>query len=132
MRQVYIKIPGQVAPVGINPDKVYANNVIFPHEFNVHKVGLWVIGNEYGALAAIWASNAQDLLDEAADLGLLDNGAIEEREADDESARLGNDSAPYNLDFVWVREVADLKKLDLELLLKFAEARGATADTIDL
>ena len=54
------------------PDEsILCNNIILPWEFNPHKVHLYAIGHEFGAVGAVWASHEQDALDELVDSGLV-------------------------------------------------------------
>lgn len=114
----------------LEQERILANNVIFPHDFNPHNVKLWVIGNEYGSLCAVWADCEQDALDIAVDAGLLDGLAIDEKDATEETARLGNAGEPFDLDYAWI-QVAPIDKQDIKIQLKFAEARGAQEDNLD-
>jgi hypothetical protein len=122
--------------------RVLANDVTFDGEFNPHKIGLFVISNEYGAVCAVWASNEQDALDEAVDNGLMDSFAVEgpisfdEKEQADEDedgitvTRLGNAGEPFYLDNCAVSRVSQ-DDMPVGLMLAFAEARGEGADTLD-
>ena len=117
--------------VELADDHVLCNNVIFPWEFNPHKVRLFVIGNEFGAMGAVWADCESDAFDELVDADLGGGILIDEADADDESARLGNAGEPANLDYAWIQCVRLDEKLDCRLMVKFAEARGQAADTLD-
>jgi hypothetical protein len=50
--------------------RVLCNDVILPGEFNPHDVRLWVIGQEFGAVAAVWAAGEEAALDVMVDKGL--------------------------------------------------------------
>ena len=109
---------------------ILANDVIFPHEYNPNDVRLWVIGHEYGPVAAVWADCEQAALDLLIDSGLGDCFLVDdESDIDEDTARLGNAGAPCNLNYTWIDPV-DLSKLPLPVLLAFAEARGAGNDTL--
>jgi len=136
-----IEIPvGKDNYVELEAERILCNDVVLPGESNPHKRRLWVVWNEYGALGAVWANNEEEALDELvdADLGkglLVDADYLaglseEEREA---LAYLGNAGEAADLTNVGLEDVKlDPKhKKDLSLLLKFAEARGAGADTLD-
>lgn len=118
-------------PVELEPKRVLCNDVMLPGDFNPHSVRLWVIGNEYGAIGAVWAGNEQDALDQLVDSGLGNGLLIDEKDADEDSARLGNASEPANLDNAWMAEVEFIPARDWPLLCAFAEARGAANDTLD-
>lgn len=123
------------------PERILCNNVIFAGEFNSHNVRLWVIGNEYGAMGAVWADCLGDAIDELIDADLAGGILIDEETqktmtADEakECGRGGNAGELYETDHLWAAEVNfDVKKRDGDLttLLKFAEARGACASNLD-
>ena len=122
--------------VDLDLTRILCNNVILPWEFNPHKVRLFVIGNEFGAVGAVWADCEQDALDELVDSGLGDCFLVDEKavaemseEEREELAHLGNAGEWANLDYAWIRE-CDLKG-EIELLCDFAEARGACQTTLD-
>lgn len=123
--------------IEIESERVLCNNVIFPGEFNPHNVRLWVIGNEFGALCAVWASHEQDAMDEAVDANLLDSLQIDSADYEamtqderDDCAHLGNASEPFDLTNAWMQIVRFDRSLDFDLFLEFAEARGACSDTL--
>jgi alpha-L-arabinofuranosidase len=125
-------------PVELEGERILCNNIILPGEFNPHRIRLWVIGNEYGPLCAVWADCEQDAFDEATDAGMLDSFIVspEDYEAmnDDEKencAHLGNAGELANLDYAWVAEVEFKPERDLSLLLAFARADGARSNTLD-
>lgn len=123
--------------IELTPERILANNVIFPREYNPHNVRLWVIGNEYGPLCAVWSDCEQDALDEACDKGLLDSFLVSKKDFTamneverEELAHLGNAGESADLTYAWIEPV-DLSQQPLPLLLAFAEARGANADSLD-
>jgi hypothetical protein len=120
---------GNVPIVELEDDCIALNNIVFAWETNPHGVRLWVIGNEYGALGAVWADCEQDALDELVDQNLGAGLAIEEKDADDETALLGNAGEPHDLTYAWIAEVdlTDTQKC-FGLYMKLAEARGAGYD----
>ena len=128
----------RIAPTGsceLDADRILCNDIKLPGEHSFHNTRLWVIGNEYGALGAVWASNEQDALDELvdADLGnglLVDEDHVESLtdEERDELSHLGNAGEWADLTYCWMAEVSFDKQRDFNLLLKFAEARGACVD----
>jgi len=84
---------------------VLCNDITLPGDFNPHNTRLWVIGNEYGVLGAVWAGNEQDALDELVNANLGQALLIDENDADEDSACLGNAGEPACLDNVWLAEV---------------------------
>lgn len=116
--------------IELDGERVLANNPIFPGEFNPHNVRLWVIGNEFGALGAVWADCEQDAFDTLVDEGLGDGLLVDEKDADEECARLGNAGEPANLDNVWICQVRLLWGDDAKVIAGFAEARGIGADSL--
>lgn len=117
--------------IELEPERVLCNDVTLPWDFNPHNTRLWVIGHEFGAVCAVWANCEQDALDEMVDSDLGQSFLIEESDADDESARLGNAGEPANLDNAWVQIVSFDPARDCRLLCQFAEARGNGAKTLD-
>ena len=113
----------------LSPERIACNDITLPGEYNPHNVRLWVVGNEYGALGAVWAGSEQDALDELVDQGLGDGLLIDEADADEETARLGNAGEPACLDYAWLR-VVDLSPARWRLLVALAECRGLSADTL--
>jgi hypothetical protein len=122
---------GPAREVEIEAARVLCNDITLPGEFNPHNTRLWVIGNEYGVLGAVWADCEQEALDELVDADLGAGLLIDEKDADEDSARLGNAGEPACLDNAWLAEVEFQPTRDLAVLLRFAEARGAGEDTLD-
>lgn len=130
-------MPGGTTELGL--ERILCNDIHLPIPkggFNPHNVRLWVIGNEFGALGAVWASCEQDALDELVDSGLGDGLLVDEdhvksldQAEQDELAHLGNAGEPADLTYCWMAE-ADIAN-DIPLLLMFAQARGAGAKTLD-
>lgn len=117
--------------IELSDERILCNDIRLPHDrTNYHNVRLWVIGNEYGALCAVWASCEQDAFDAACDAGLLGGLAIEEADADEEAARLGNAGEPHDLTNAWIQPVRLNGPEDWELVVRFAEARGEGAETL--
>ena len=124
---VTFKVDGR--EVEVDAKRVLTNDVTFQWESNPHNVRLWLIGNEYGVMGAVWADCEQDALDELVDADLGAGILIDESDADEECARLGNAGEPACLDNCRL-EAVDLDKQTQRLLCAFAEARGAEADTL--
>lgn len=120
--------------VELDTDHVICNDVVLPDEFNPHGVRLWVIGNEFGAIGAVWANCLQDALDELVDSGLGGGLLCDEPtspEEEEDITRLGNFGEPADLTYVWAQEVQFDPARDWKLLCSFAEARGEGADNLD-
>ena len=121
----------------LKPEKILTNDVCFPWEGHRSRPKLWLIGNEFGAIAAFWAGCESDALDELCDQGLSAGlSATDEPEDEEERdeweeriTRLGNAGEPHNLDYLWMATV-NLEEATPELLCKLAEARGANVDNL--
>jgi hypothetical protein len=120
---------GNPCIVEMEAERILCNDVTLPTETK-SSVRLWVAGNEYGALGAVWADCEQDALDELVDAGLGDGLLIDEKDVNEETTRLGNASKPCNLDNAWLAPVQWDYTRDIILLLKLAEAKGSNADTL--
>jgi len=128
------KLPGKERVYEVEPDRIALNNVIFPGEYNPHKVRLWVLGNQFGVMGAVWADNMSDAFDELVDqdLGagiLVDEDDYDEDERED-LARLGNAGEPADMQYAWA-DTVKLAEADLKLIVALAEGRGAGADFLD-
>ena len=108
----------------IDDKDVLINNAVLPQEFNPHNVRLWIIGHEFGAICAIWASCEQDAFDEMLDAG-YEQFLVENPEEDQEYSYLGNAGEPCNLDYAWIETVEFDLVRDYRTLIALAEARGA-------
>lgn len=113
----------------LNEGDILMNNAVFPWEHNPHNVRLWVIGNEFGPIVAVWASHEGDAFDEMLDHG-YEQFLVEDPDDDVEYAYLGNAGEPCNLDYAWIEEVVFEPVRDLRLIISIAEARGAGNDTL--
>ena len=110
----YKLIPAQIASVDGSP---FDNPpTIINDDERYYYDHLFVIGNEYGALCAVWADNEQDALDIAADAndgtamnGLrLDAETAHERETEHEGEGimyLGNAGEAFDSIYAWISEV---------------------------
>lgn len=101
--------------------QIAVNDVNFPSHiqkgYNPYAVGLIVIGNEYGARTAVWASSAQNTLDTAVDLNQLDCLLDENQTCDyDDLVPLGNADELFDLSHVWVGVVDFQLPRDFELM----------------
>ena len=125
--------------LSLNGADILTNDVFFPFSYNPHNVKLYIIGNEFGAIVALWASNEREALDEMVDnnyeqllISPVDFDAMREDEKEDCSF-LGNASEPCNLDYAWVDE-AIINPADsdgLKLMLSLALACERQEDTLD-
>lgn len=121
--------------VELSGDGIMADDAMLPgtidaySRHNPNNVRLWVIGNEYGPIVAVWAPE-QDALDVAVDAGRLDSLMIDESDAADDTAWLGNASEPFNLDNVWMHAVAFDPARDILLITAIVRAHAAGDDTI--
>ena len=119
----FVKLPG---------DKIALNNVILPRHidkenaFNPHNVQLYVIGHEFGAICAAWASNEQEALDEACDLDFLDCFLCSDQSPENydsgEFVALGNASELFNLSHVWTGIVEFDAARDIQLIVDIIRA----------
>jgi hypothetical protein len=119
----------------LDPDKVLTNDVVLPWESHPHGTRLYVIGHEFGALAALWAESEQDAMDILCDQGLSDPFLVEDHEMsiphdDGTLTALGNAGDLHNLNHAWCLPVAWDMARDVQALAKFAEARGASHDNL--
>lgn len=97
---------------------------------------LYVIGNEFGALGAVWATNEQDALDELVDRDLaggilVDQPTTEEAHEECEEMEytpLGNAGELCDLTNVWMQKVAFEPVRDIELIVALAKADGANVN----
>lgn len=126
-------LPGR--EVELSAERITCDDVTFPWEGHPHNMRLWVIGNEYGALGAVWASHEQDALDELVDQGLgdgllVDESSMSEAERED-LCRLGNACEAADLANAWIQTVRLDPVKDSMLCIAFAEARGSGASTLD-
>ena len=108
----------------IDDKDILLNNVVLPQEFNPHNVRLWIIGHEFGAICAIWASCEQDAFDEMLNAGYK-QFLVENPEEDQDYSCLGNAGEPCNLDYAWIEQVDFDFVRDYRALIALAEARGA-------
>jgi hypothetical protein len=103
--------------VNLAADRILCNDVVLPGDTNPHRVGLWLIEGVYGPIAAVWASNEQDALDEAVDSELMEGYRLSDEDAADRTkgsgddaeedfARLGNAGEPFDLNDVGMHKLA--------------------------
>lgn len=122
------QFPFSAAPVSVEleDERILCNDIQLPTDgLHPGPVKLWVIGNEYGAMGAVWASCEGDAIDELIDQDLARGILIEEEDADEETARGGNASEPYDTEHLWMAPVSFDPARDFKTIVRLAEARGA-------
>ena len=119
-------------------EKIVCNDVMLPasidtnDRFNPHNVRLWVIGHEFGAICAVFASCKQDAFDSAVDANMLDCFMDEDQDFDNEKlASLGNAGELFNLSLAWIGCVEFDAARDILLITALARAAGACSDTLE-
>ena len=127
--------PQAPSSVELEGDSILLNDVNLPehieHTFNPYNVKLWVIGNEYGALCAVWGSCEQEALDEAVDAGMLDCLMAEEQDYDNEALTpLGNASELFDLNSVWMGKVEFDAARDIKLIVALVRESVEGKDTL--
>lgn len=127
--------PQAPSSVELEGDSILLNDVNLPehieHTFNPYNVKLWVIGNEYGALCAVWGSSEQDALDAAVDAGLLDSLMDEEQDYNNEALTpLGNAGELFDLDYVWMGKVEFDAARDIKLIVALVRESVEGKDTL--
>jgi hypothetical protein len=121
-------------------EKILCNDVNLPkaidpdNGYNPHNVRLWVIGHEFGAICAVFASHEQDALDSAVDGGMLDCLMAEDQNPPEDEreglAPLGNASELFDLSHAWLAEVEFDATRDIHLIVKLVRASAEGADTL--
>lgn len=125
----------------LDADRILTNDVVNPGVYNPHGVALWLIEGVYGPVAAVWASNEQDALDEAVDENLMDAYILSDEDAADRTkgsgddteenfARLGNEGIPVDLDDVAMHKIP-WKDLPEETQHAFLVSRDENFDNLD-
>lgn len=130
---------GRTEPFTIDGKDILLNDPQLPWEYNPHRIKLWLIGDETGPLACVWASGASDALDALVDADRGDNILIDEEDMDDykndqgeyDVAYLGNAGEPGDLEHAWIEEVSFVPARDYRLLCAIAYGMGAGLDTLD-
>jgi hypothetical protein len=115
----------------------FVSNVIFPWEYNPNNVKPFLVHECDFHSAIVWAEEA-NVLDFLADEYWMNRYLIEEKDLKDyldedgneTCVRLGNASEPYDIENLTIEEL-DPNSLPVQLLCKFAEARGRGLDTLD-
>lgn len=98
---------------------------------------LFVVGNEYGAMGAVWCLHDGDAIDALVDADLAGGILLDEdyvaKMADDEREDVhyaGNGGEPVGLDYAWIQRVSLDGARDWRLIAAMAEARGANHDKL--
>lgn len=122
----------------LSDDKILLNNVLFPKSidpdaaYNPHSVKAWIIGNEFGWLCMVWASNEQEAFDEAVDANMLDSMLAENQDYDDESlAALGNASELFDLTYAWIHPVEWKPERDIGNIVRIIRAVENQQTTVE-
>ena len=117
----------------LEADKVMTDDVTMRHEHAVGYSQLWIIGNEFGPLCAVWAPHESDALDAAVNADLLDSLLLEESDLDayheSEYTRAGNASEPFASAHLWIK-LAPIGEQTTLTQIRFAECRGAAVDNM--
>lgn len=121
----------------LESDDILTNDVILPREYdpengyNPHNVRLWVIGHQFGACFAIFASCEQDALDNGVDLNRMDFCLAENQDYDDDTLTpLGNASELFDLSTVWCAPVQFDAARDIRLIVALARAAASGVDNL--
>jgi len=123
--------------VDVKAENILLNNVILPttidakNAYNLHKVKLWVIGNERGAICAVWASRTIEALDEAVNANRLDCMMADKQDYDnDRLTPLGNASELFDLSYAWIGEVEIEASRDIQLIIDIVRASEQGLDNL--
>lgn len=96
-----------------------------PKDYRGKLFALYTVGNFGRCFAILWSADESTVLDDAVDENLMDHLQIAEPEADDDCARLGNASEPFDLDNVTIREIpASVWQTDWELVYALGRCAG--------
>lgn len=124
--------------VELEGEKIITNDVMLSStidassRYNPHNVRMFVIGHEFGAICAIFASSEQDALDSAVDADMLDCLKAENQDYDDESlASLGNASELFDLSNAWIGSVEFDPARDILLITALVRASESGADSLE-
>jgi len=133
------KLPLATCPrfADVKAEDILLNNVILPraidskNAYNPHNVRLGVIGNEHGAICAVWASHEHDAFDCAVDANKLDCMMADDQDYDNESLTpLGNASELFDLSYAWIGEVEFEASRDIQLIIDIVRASEQGLDNL--
>ena len=143
-QQVVIKDAGGYG-YKLDADKVMTDDITMRHEHQIGYSQLWLIGNEFGPICAVWAATTQEALDAAVDADMLDSLLIDENDIckqdptiardslsgyrSDEYIRAGNASEAFSSVYLWVK-LAPIGEQTTLVQIRFAECRGAAVDNM--
>ena len=119
----------------IRVDCADATPCLFPgHKGNA---SLFVVGNEFGTMGAVWCRHEGDAIDALVDADLagrilLDPADVAKMSPDEleDVHYAGNASEPVGLDHAWIQRVDIDGARDWRLIAALCEATGAGADTL--
>lgn len=122
----------------LSDDKILLNNVLFPKSIdpdawpNPHNVKAWIIGNEFGGICLVWASNEQEAFDEAVDANMLDSMLAENQDYDDDSlTALGSASELFDLTYAWIQPVEWKAERDIGNIVRIIRAVENQQTTVE-
>jgi hypothetical protein len=97
---------------------------------------LYIVGNEFGAIAAVTALDEGSALDQLINSGLGDSLLVDPQptheDADvNEYRALGNACEYCDLTYAWIAEVSFDPARDIDLIVAIAKADGAGESTLD-
>jgi hypothetical protein len=122
----------------VDADKILCNDVVIPGEHARHDTHLWLCLHARGPLGAVWATSAEDALDELVDQDMAGEILVPEdvlnRMTQDERLELahhGTHDEEVDLRDVTVEPVKFEPSRDWYLLCRFAEARGAERENLE-
>jgi hypothetical protein len=88
------------------------------------------LGNYCHCIAILWSEGEHTVWDDACDAGLLDSLQISEDEANEDSARLGNASEPFDIDNCTCREIpASVWQADWQYCFNLGRAAAGEIET---
>lgn len=135
IKSIKIRLKRDAEEVTVRPDRVLTRWIgILPGSGYSPPSKMWVIGNEYGAIVAVWAQNAEDAIDEAVNCDTMDSEMVSQEDFDAMSEEeredliyAGNASEPFYQNYLWM-EIVDLRIQSAPLLaaLRKAEEQGAS------
>lgn len=120
----------ELAPERIRVDCADATPCIHPEDGG--NASLYVVGNEFGPMGAVWCRHEGDAIDALVDADLAGGILIDEdtlaRMDEDEKEDIhhaGNAGEPVNLVYAWIQRAELDGARDWRLIAMLAEARGA-------
>lgn len=122
--------PVELPPERIRIDCADATPCIHPEDYG--NASLYVVGNEFGPMGAVWCRHEGDAIDALVDADLA-GGILYDDEtfasmSDEEREDVhhaGNAGEPVDLTYAWIQRVELDGARDWRLIAALAEARGA-------